>query len=87
MKRQEAITCLREINTFCRELAPDLVALVFSGPNDELSTGYQVHIHAALDKEMEHQIGRIVAKYDLAMHHEQRKIIIYKSKPVFPVIP
>jgi hypothetical protein len=82
MKRDEAVTLLREINNNCHNLSPDSVSLVKSRPEDQLSVGYQLHIEMAVDSETEHQLRFITSKHGLSIHQEKgQRIIIYKSKP------
>lgn len=86
MKSQEAVTCLREINTTCRNVSPDSVELVDSQPNDERCTGYQLHIQLVLDNETEIQIRAIASKYCFALREENGKVVIYQPKTV-PTTP
>jgi hypothetical protein len=82
MKRDEAITLLREISSSRQNLSPYSVSLVMSRPDDQRSVGYQLHIHIALDQETEQQIRSIASKNCLAIHREKGEaIIIYKPKP------
>jgi hypothetical protein len=87
MKRHEAITCLREINTTCRNVSPDSVELVDSQPNDEHCTGYQLHIQLVLDNETEIQIRAIASKYCFALRQENGKVVIYQPKTVPATTP
>jgi hypothetical protein len=86
MKRHEAITCLREINTTCRNMSPDSVQLVNSQPNDQHCIGYQLHIQMVLDNETEAQIRNIALKYCFALRQEKGKVVIYQPKTV-PTTP
>ncbi|MCW3995532.1 MAG: hypothetical protein NWE98_05225 [Candidatus Bathyarchaeota archaeon] len=79
MRRDEAITCLKEIKDTCRDLLADAVALVGSKP-DDLSKGYQVHIKTILDSETKRQVEKIASKHSLALKEEQGKIVIYQPK-------
>ena len=49
--QQKAITCLKEINISYSDLSKDIVALVDSNHNDQLSIGYQVHLQARTNHE------------------------------------
>jgi hypothetical protein len=81
MKREEAVTLLREISSCCQNLSPDSILLVKSKPEDPLSVGYQLHIQAAIDSETETKIQALSSQYYLAIHHEIGEvIIIYKPK-------
>jgi hypothetical protein len=81
MKRHEAVTCLREINSSCRQMSPDAVTLVNSPIDDPFSTGYQVHIQTVLDSETKSQIQNIAQKRSLAVKEEKGKVVIYQPKP------
>jgi len=80
MNRHEAITCLKEINTSCCNMAPNFISLVDSKQDDKLSIGYQVHIQGILDHDSRTKIHLIIAKYNLALNEETNKIVIYKPK-------
>lgn len=82
MRRDEAVTCLKEITSTCTNMSPDSVALVQSKPDDPLSVGYQVHIETVLDQETERQLEDIAKKLHLALKKEKDKVIIYKPKAV-----
>ena len=82
MKRHEAVTCLREINDTCKNMSPDSVTLFYSKPDDQLSTGYQVHIKAVLDSETKQQVRRITEKHSLALKEEKEKVVIYQPKEI-----
>ena len=81
MKRHEAVTCLKEINNSCNQMSPDAVALVDSPLDDQLSTGYQVHIQTVLDTETKSQIQSIAQKRSLAVKEDKGKVVIYQPKP------
>jgi hypothetical protein len=81
MKRDEAVTCLKEINKSCGQLSPEAVTLVYSQANDPFSIGYQVHIQTILDSETKGQIQTIIQERSLALKEEANKFIIYKPKP------
>jgi hypothetical protein len=81
MKRDEAVTLLREISNSCHNLSPDFVSLIKSKPDDQLSVGYQLHIQLAPDVEVLERISVIASKNCLAISREDGKeIIIYKPK-------
>lgn len=81
MKREEAISVLREISGSCQSLSPDSVFLVKAQLNDELSVGYQLHIRMALDVLAVEQIQAIASRNCLAVYEEKGEgIIIYKPK-------
>jgi hypothetical protein len=80
MKRHEAITCLREINSSCHNMSPAFVAIMDPKRDDQLAIGYQVHIQGVLDQEERTKILFILSKYDLALTEEPTKIIIYKPR-------
>lgn len=82
MKRDEAVTFLKEITTTCTDMSPDSVTLFPSQVNDPISTGYQVHIKTVLDGETKQQIQSIVEKYRLAFKEENGKVVIYRPKVV-----
>lgn len=80
MKRDEAVTFLKEISTACSNLSPNSVALVNSEYNDPLSIGFQVHIQTVLDTEDMKRIKNIAANHRLALKGDKEKIIIYQPK-------
>lgn len=83
MKRDEAITLLREISSGCQNLSPDSILLVKAQYDGEGSTGYQLHIHMALDGTTVGQIQAIASRNRLAVHEEKGEgIIIYKPKTI-----
>jgi hypothetical protein len=82
MKRYEAVACLKEINSACRQISPDAVTLINSPANDPLSTGYQVHIHLNIDDETKNQIQTIAQTHQLVTKEEKDKVVIYQPKPV-----
>ena len=63
-------------------MSPDSVALVNSKLDDQLATGFQVHIQTVLDSETKQQIQTIAAKHNLALKEENGKVIIYQPKAV-----
>lgn len=81
MKRDEAISVLREINVSCKNLSPDSIFLVKAQLNDQLSVGYQLHIRMALDPFTVEQIQAIASKNKLVLNEEKGEgVIIYKPK-------
>jgi hypothetical protein len=83
MKRDEAISVLREISGCCRNLSPDSILLVKTQIDGERSAGYQLHIHMALDGSTVEQIRAIASRNRLAVHEEKGEgIIIYKPKTI-----
>ncbi|MCL2359285.1 MAG: hypothetical protein LBH74_07480 [Nitrososphaerota archaeon] len=81
MKRNEAVTFLREITKNCNQMSPEAVTLIDSPVNDPLSIGYQVHIKTILDNETKGQIQNLLQERSLAFIEEANKVIIYKPKP------
>jgi len=82
MKRNEAVTYLKEITNTCTNMSPDAVALFDSRPDDPDSTGYQVHIKTVLDNETKQRLQNIAEKHSLALREEKGKVIIYQPKEV-----
>jgi hypothetical protein len=80
MKREEAVTYLKEITRVCENLSPHAITLTSSRPADALSAGYQVRIKTELDEESKRQIQVIVEKNNLAIAEENGEIIIYRPK-------
>lgn len=83
MKRDEAITLLREISSCCRNLSPDSVLLIKAQPGNQFSVGYQLHIGMALNGTTVKEIETIASKNCCAVHEEKGEgIIIYKPKTI-----
>ena len=80
MKRNEAVTFLKEITSTCGSMSPDSVTLFRSKMDDQDSVGYQVHIKTVLDSETKQQIRNIAEKHSLALKEEKGKVVIYKPK-------
>jgi hypothetical protein len=79
MKREEAVTCLKEITAFCTNMSPNAVTLTDS-TQSSLSVGYQVKIKTVLDVETKQQVQEIAKKYNLALKESEEEIIIYRPK-------
>jgi len=82
VKRDEVVTCLKEITVTCTSMSPDSVTLFNSKPDDLDSTGYQVHIKAVLDNETKQRLQNIAEKHSLALREENGKVVIYQPKEV-----
>jgi hypothetical protein len=82
MKRDEAVTFLKEITNTCTNMSPDSVTLFNSKPDDLDSTGYQVHIKTVLDNETKQRLQNIAEKHSLALKEEEGKLVIYQPKEV-----
>jgi hypothetical protein len=80
MKRNEAVTFLKEVTNTCGSMSPDSVTLFHSKMDDQDSVGYQVHIKTVLDSETKQQVRNIAEKYSLALREEEGKVVIYKPK-------
>lgn len=80
MKRQEAVTCLKEINVVTR-MSPEVVALLNSKAEDN-STGYQMHIKATVDNKTKQTLQGIVEKYNLSIKGEENIVVIYRPKEI-----
>ncbi len=80
MKRNEAVTCLKEISASCNGMALDWVALVESKSSDPQSIGYQVHIHTFIDIETRRRLQSIAGKRSLVLREEKDKGVIYQPK-------
>ena len=80
MKRNEAVTFLKEVTNTCGSMSPDSVTLFRSKMDDQDSVGYQVHIKTVLDSETKQQVRNIAEKYSLALREEEGKVVIYKPK-------
>lgn len=82
MKRDEAVTLLREISSGCHNLSPESILLVETRRDDQQSVGYQLHIRMALDGQAVQEIRAIALKNRYAVHEEKGEaIIIYRPKP------
>lgn len=82
LKRQEAVTLLREISSCCQNLSPDYIMLVQAQLTDQFSVGYQLRIRMTLDGATAKQIEAIAAKNSYAVHEEKGEVIIYKPKTI-----
>jgi hypothetical protein len=83
MKRDEAISVLRDISGCCQNLSPDSILLVEAKPDDQVLAGYQLHIKMARDPITVEQIRAIASKNCLAVHEGKGEgIIIYKPKTI-----
>lgn len=80
MNRSEAVTYIKEIYTLCKNMTPEAVSLIESEPNDQVATGYKVHIKALLDTESIQQITDIAQKHGLAVREEKDTVVIYKPR-------
>ncbi len=80
MKREEAITFLKEITSTCGFMTPDSVDLFRSRTDDQNAVGYQVHIKTVLDAETKRQVRNIAEKYSLALKEEEDEVVIYRPK-------
>jgi hypothetical protein len=82
VKRDEVVTCLKEITVTCTSMSPDSVTLFNSKPDDLDSTGYQVHIKAVLDNETKQRLQNIAEKHSLALREEKgNSLSISLKKP------
>lgn len=83
MKRDEAISVLREISGCCQNLSPDSILLVEAQLDDQPLTGYQLYIKMTLDLITVEQIQAIALRNSLAVCEEKGEgIIIYKPKKI-----
>jgi hypothetical protein len=80
LKRQEAVTCLKEINA-ATGISPEAVAL-FPSKAEDNSTGYQMHIKIAIDSKTKQTLQNIAEKYGLSVKEEEGKVVIYESKRI-----
>jgi hypothetical protein len=80
MKREEAVTCLKEITCSCANMSPNAVTLTDPKLNDPLAVGYQVKIKTILDSETKQQVQQIAKKYNLALKEGEEEIIIYRPR-------
>ena len=80
MKRDEAISFLKEITTVCSAMTPDAVTLCISEINDLNAVGYQVHIKTVLDSKTRQQIEGIAKKHCLVLKEEHDEVVIYRPR-------
>ncbi len=78
-KRDEAVTTLKEISEACKDMYESAVSLIESKPED-VSTGYQLHIKAALGCTDILLVREIVEKHKLAIKEENDEVVIYQPK-------
>ena len=77
MKREEAISCLKEISAVY--INASAVTLSLSEPS-EASIGYQLQIKAQTALVDINTIKRIVKKHKLALREENESMVIYEPK-------
>ena len=80
MRRDEAVSFLKEVTAACANMSPDSVALFHAHPTDPKSTGYQVQIKTILDSETREQVQTIAERHSLALKQEKDKVVIYKPR-------
>jgi hypothetical protein len=79
MKRDEAVTTLREISEACKDMYGSAVSLEESKPDDE-STGYKLCIKASFDGNDRMLVRGIAEKRNLAIKEEKDELVIYQPK-------
>ncbi len=82
MRREEAVSVLREIIDKCQMCDGNWVALMPPNSHNLLSVGYQVHLKIPLDQQAINCIEKVLKEYDLRMMNkrEQELLIIYRPK-------
>jgi hypothetical protein len=80
LKRADAVTMLKEINSTCRSINDATVSLVESNPDDKTFAGYQLRIKVNLDTSDKESIKEILQKNNLSFKEEAGTLTIYKSK-------
>ena len=80
LKREEAISVLKELFEKCTSLDGHYLALMPDGYAGLLSTGYQILINTSLDEETRNCMQDILIKYKLTIKiQEPSTFIIYRS--------
>ncbi len=82
MRRDDAVTCLKEINANFKDLFANAIALIESKQDDQLSRGYRLHIKMVIDDDCKKQIKAIAAKHGLSVREAVAELIIYRPKEV-----
>ena len=80
MKREEAISVLKELFEKCTSLDGHYLALMPAGYAGIISKGYQILINTSLDEETRNGMQDILIKYRLTIKiQEPSTFIIYRS--------
>ena len=80
MKREEAISVLKELFEKCTSLDGHYLALMPAGYAGLISKGYQILINTSLDEETRYCMQDILIKYMLTIKiQEPSTFIIYRS--------
>ncbi len=82
LRREEAVSLLREVSDKCENLGPNGIMLMPSNADDVLAKGYQLHIKAHLDEESLSCISPLVEERGLMIKQEKDLLVIYR--PLFP---
>ena len=78
MKRDEAISCLKEISVAYKDASA--VTLTESKATDA-SIGYQLHITASLASVIDRELVKgVIEKHNLSIREENGEVVIYKAK-------
>ncbi len=77
MKRNEAVTCLKEIL-----LRSDVLPEIFSifGSDDSVNEGFKIKIYANMDEEFRRKINSITKNFGLSVIELENQVIIYKKE-------
>ncbi|MCW4023869.1 MAG: hypothetical protein NWF01_02400 [Candidatus Bathyarchaeota archaeon] len=78
MKRSDAVTMLRELNSVCRSL--NEVAITLIADSEDETSSYQLRIKANLDTSDKQVLKEILQKSNLSFKEEEGTLTIYKAK-------
>jgi hypothetical protein len=78
MRREEAVSLLREVSDKCPSLAPNGIMLMPPDADGVLSKGFQLHIKAHLDEESLSCINPLVIEHGLLLKNEKDLLVIYR---------
>lgn len=81
MKRDEAVTYLKEVLNSCEHMSPKAVSFEKSKVSD-ISTGYKIRIKGSIQEADKQMIKNIAQKYRLAVKEVNDELIIYRPKPI-----
>jgi len=78
MDRNEAVTYLKEVLTFCGNMSPESVSFEKQDTIDSL--GYSVRIKGSIYESDRQTVREIAKKYGLTVKEDADGIVVYSSK-------
>jgi hypothetical protein len=79
LKRSDAVTMLRELNSACNNLNEVAITLIEADSEDKTSS-YQLQIKANLDTSDKQSLKEILEKNNLSFKEEAGTLTIYRAK-------